>query len=332
MTQEPTNAVVKAEEPSALVAIRGQIENREQYLLEVLPKGMDARRFMRVSLMALTKNPDLLACTPGSIIRSIIEAAELGLEPTGAAGGAHLVPFNEKQRNGTYLKKAQLIHDFRGTQHLVRLGGGGEVVAKVVYEGDQFEVYEGTQPRIVHVPAFQSSDPTKITHFYAWSVDHPEKFEVMTKAQVDAVRARSKAANNGPWVSDYAEMGRKTVVKRLCKYLDLIPQYRAAIEEETQREFAPTQTTTASGVSTVRDKLAAKIGAVLPPEPEPDPETIEGVVVAEESANEQIDTPVPQEAPVPQVVEQAPKTEQDAFALAGEAMRYAQATPRRGRR
>ena len=268
MPNEPTTALVPTAQSGGLTVIKDELEQREHDLLAVLPKGMDGQRFLRVSLLALTKNPDLLVCTPGSVIRSIIEAAELGLEPTGAAGGAHLVPFNEKQKNGTYLKKAQLIHDYRGTQHLIRLGGGGEVVSQVVYEGDEFTAEYGTAPRILHRPAFATTDPTQITHFYAWSVDHPEKFEVMTKAQVDAVRARSKAANSGPWVTDYAQMGRKTVIKRFANALDLIPKYRQAIEDDTEREFArPSAVPVPTGIAAAREALAARVAKVLPAGP-----------------------------------------------------------------
>ena len=62
---------------------------------------MDIERFKRVALLAVSKNPDLLACSPSSIIRSIIEAAEIGLEPTGSLNRAWLVPFKDKDKPST---------------------------------------------------------------------------------------------------------------------------------------------------------------------------------------------------------------------------------------
>ena len=39
----------------------------------------------------------------------------------------------------------------------------------------------------------------------------------VSKADIDKIRKRSKSPNNGPWVSDYAEMAKKTVINRACK-------------------------------------------------------------------------------------------------------------------
>ena len=69
-----SNAVAVVEQPKAIAVIRTELEARERDLLEVLPPGMDAKRFMRVSLIAISKNPDLLKCTGASIIRSVIES------------------------------------------------------------------------------------------------------------------------------------------------------------------------------------------------------------------------------------------------------------------
>ncbi len=270
-----------AEQPKALGpakqtgldVIRHDLEARSADLLAVLPKGMDPARFIRVSLMALTKNPTLAACTPASVIRSIFEAAVLGLEPTGAAGGAHLVPFRKK---GSDTPQAQLILDYRGILHLIAEGGGGVIVHQVVYEGDEFVPEYGTSPRIVHRPHFATIDPTKITHVYAYPLSHPEQAEVMTKEQIDLVRARSRAANDGPWVTDFAEMARKTVIKRLSKSLDLIPKFREAIEADTEREFAAEQSATAKATTlALRDQLRERASSLAPTEAPSGPETAE---------------------------------------------------------
>ena len=90
MTDTTGSAVAVREPDRALTVIREELEARESDLLAVLPAGMTPDRFIRVSLLAVSKNKDLLRCTPGSIIRSIIEAAEIGLEPTGSLNRAWL--------------------------------------------------------------------------------------------------------------------------------------------------------------------------------------------------------------------------------------------------
>ena len=45
--------------------------------------------------------------------------------------------------------------------------------------------------------------------------------EVMSIDEIEAIRKRSRAANTGPWVTDYSEMARKTVARRHSKVLPM---------------------------------------------------------------------------------------------------------------
>lgn len=244
--EQPSRAVAKFDKEK----FRAQLMER---LPDLLPAHTTPERFMAVTLQAIAKNPDLYDCEPTSILMSALEVAQVGLEPTGSIGGASLVPIREK--NG--LLKAQVIFDYRGLQHLIRQGGGGEVKAVVVYKQDEFAVYEGTNPRIEHIPSYESFDPEDITFVYAYPIRTPTKFEVMSKAQIDAIRALSRLRNGVPWTQHYAQMARKTVIRRLANYLDLRPDTRALIERDTEREFgtdqAPVVTVTRS--ARLRDRL-----------------------------------------------------------------------------
>ncbi len=269
-----SKAVAVREESRALTPAQERRDQIKHALLsrlpDLLPKGTSPERFAAVTMLAIAKDPKLEECEPTSIIMAALEAAQVGLEPTGAHGGAHIVGFKTnvapKGQPARYETRAQLIYDYRGVQHLVRDGGGGEVKAVVVYEGDYFKVIEGTGgvARIEHEPAFETTDPAKIRFIYAYPLDHPDKFEVMTKAQIDGVRARSKSANNGPWVTDYAQQGRKTVIKRLSNYLELKPETRSRLLEDSEREFGdgvavsePVQSRTALA----KTRIAARLGA-----------------------------------------------------------------------
>ena len=59
----------------------------------------------------------------------------------------------------------------------------------------------------------------------------------MTVAEVEAIRSRSKAGRSGPWVSDWAEMAKKTAVRRLVKLLPLSIEDEAAIKRIDALEF-----------------------------------------------------------------------------------------------
>lgn len=224
-----------------------------------LPNGMSRDRFQVVVLQALSRNPDLLDCEASSVILAVLEAAQLGLEPTGSLSRAWLIPFKEKDAPRP---KATLMIGVRGYEDLARRSGEiADVWSRVVYDGDDFEVVYGSEDRITHIPKLETIDPTKITHVYAVAKfrDGRVRFEIMTKADIDRIRARARGSNFGPWVTDYAEMGRKTVVRRLIKTLPLTVEAIAAVERDEEREFAqPAALPAISRTAEVRERLLAR--------------------------------------------------------------------------
>ncbi len=52
----------------------------------------------------------------------------------------------------------------------------------------------------------------------------------MSIHEVEAIRKRaSKGKRSSPWDTDFAEMAKKTVLRRLCKVLALSPQTQRAV-------------------------------------------------------------------------------------------------------
>ena len=60
-------------------------------------------------------------------------------------------------------------------------------------------------------------------------------FDVLTRDEIDKARKVSRA-QTGPWKTWYAEMARKTAVRRLSKYLSLSPEWAAALELDTRAD------------------------------------------------------------------------------------------------
>ena len=220
-------------EQKSLVQI---IDTQEFKIREILPEGMnsasDAQRVIRLARLAIVRNPDLLNCTPISVVEAIMTASQLGLEIASPIGGAHLVPFG---------KVCQMIPDYRGLIRLaLRKGDVRKLVAREVYEGDVFHIIQGTREDIEHVPQLggEARADEDITGFYAVATlaDAITVHEYAPRGDVDKIRARSKAGSKGPWGTDYAAMGKKTLVKRVLKWLDLSPDLALAIEMDTRGE------------------------------------------------------------------------------------------------
>jgi recombination protein RecT len=209
-----------------------------------LPKHLTADRMLKVALTSINKTPKLLQCTRESLMMSIMQAAELGLEPGGALGEGYLIPYNNKVKDANgkdhWEMQCQFIPGYRGLISLARRSGQIlSIEAHVVHAKDQFSCGLGLDPFLKHTPAWEETDPGTLRFVYAVAKlkDGGTQFDVMSRAQVDAIRARSKASNSGPWVTDYEEMARKTVIRRLFKYLPVsVEKLAQALEIQAETE------------------------------------------------------------------------------------------------
>jgi recombination protein RecT len=207
--------------------IRALLESRKSAIAEVLPKHLTAQRLLKVMLNCVHKTPALQKCTPSSLLHCMITSAELGLEPGGALGHAYLVPFGNI---------CTLIIGYRGLIELARRTGSlVQVEAHVVHEHDAFDVCFGLAPKLLHSPKLDG-DPGKPRAVYmlARTRDGATHVEVMTWAEVQRIKSRSRSASNGPWVTDEEEMGKKTVVRRGMKYLPMSAEFARAIEHDDE--------------------------------------------------------------------------------------------------
>lgn len=213
--QKQNQAIQKVDPKQQAISNFNQyLELRKSTLSRVLPKHMTPERLIKVAMLAYSKTPKLRECSLESVGQAVMQAAELGLEPGGVLGHAYLVPYGNT---------CTLIPGYRGLIELARRSGEIESIeAHVVYANDKFTLKFGLDPVLEHEPNLDS-EPGGLRFVYAIAKlkDGGKQLEVMTKAQVDAIRKRSKSGNNGPWVTDYEEMARKTVVRRLVKYLPL---------------------------------------------------------------------------------------------------------------
>lgn len=205
----------------------------------VMPKHMSSERMYQIALSAVNTTPKLAECSPATILSCVMKCSALGLEPSAVdgLGRAYILPYRSKQG-----MQAQLILGYRGMIALARRSGEiKDISARAVYKGDEFEYSFGLDEKLHHRPAAREHEQgEKPTHVYmvAHFKDGGHYMDVMTAQEVEAVRKRSKAANNGPWVTDYEAMAKKTVIRRAFPYLPVsVEAQNAAASDDTDGGF-----------------------------------------------------------------------------------------------
>lgn len=197
--------------PAMLERFKGEIAR-------ALPKHLDGDRMARIALTSFRSNPRLAKCEPRSVFASIIIASQLGLEP-GVMGQCYLIPYKDE---------CQLQIGYQGLIELVRRSGKvTRVEAHVVHSNDEFDYSVGLTTTLTHKPVLDG-DPGEPRLAYAVAEFNGGGFhvEVMTRSQIERIRDRSqnvisakKYGKKTPWDTDEEEMWRKTLIRRICKFL-----------------------------------------------------------------------------------------------------------------
>lgn len=201
----------------------------------VLPKVCTPDRFARIAVTCLKKDSKLMQAIQTkegqlSVAAAFMKCAELGIEPDGRR--AYLIP---------YKNDVQLIIDYKGIAELaMRSGYIANIHADKVCKNDEFEYNIGTIER--HKINFM--EPRGEVYAYYAIVtfkDGTKKCEVMSKDEVDAIKERSAAWGAWlkwkkicPWNTDYDEMAKKTVFKRLSKWIPQSPELQKAIDLDNE--------------------------------------------------------------------------------------------------
>jgi recombination protein RecT len=178
----------------------------------------------------IARRPEVLDCEPKSLVATIVEGTLLGLSFLPHLKQAAIVPFKD---NG--VRKAQLIVEYMG---LVKLASNSGVLhyvdAHVVHERDFFDFELGFDPKLSHKPPKTGDRGKPIGVYAVGKLRNGETvFRYLTAEEVLFYKSRSKAAENGPWVTDEPAMWRKTAIRRLVGYLPMDEKTaRAAMNDE----------------------------------------------------------------------------------------------------
>ncbi len=181
-----------------------------QSISDALPPGFNVAKFVSHCKTAVIKVPQLSECTISSITKCLLDCASLGLYPDGRL--AHLIPYKDQ---------CTLILDYKGIIELVtRSGEVKSIHADVVCVNDIFDHNMG----IVTKHTFDLRKPrgdVYAAYCLAMKSDGSPHCQIMSRDEIEKVRQGSRGRNSTPWVNHWNEMAKKTVFRRLSKWLPM---------------------------------------------------------------------------------------------------------------
>ena len=214
-------------------SLQALIKQMEPEIKKALPSVITPERFTRMVFSAVSMNPALASCDGKSFLGAMMQAAQLGLEPNTALGQAYILPY----RNHGEME-AQFQIGYRGSIELAyRSGDVISIEAHTVYENDKFEYELGLEPKLNHVPAVK--DRGEAIAFWAMfkTKNGGYGYEVMS---IDDIRnhakkySKSYSSGYSPWSTNFEEMAKKTVIKRVLKYAPMKTEFvKAIMADET---------------------------------------------------------------------------------------------------
>ena len=218
--------------------IQQLLQNNWEQIRSIMPRHMSSERLFQISLSAINHTPELMEATPETLLSCVMKCAALGLEPSAVdgLGRAYILPYRNRKAG---IVEAQFILGYKGIIDLARRSGEIKSIhAQAVYQGDEFDCWEDeTGQHFTFRPGRDNPHtPENLTDVYvcAQLKDGGMVFERMTKAEVDAIRGRSRASQRGPWVTDFEAMALKTVIRRSARYLPMSVQAQEAVASDEQ--------------------------------------------------------------------------------------------------
>lgn len=175
------------------------------------------------AIQHLMKNPYLAGADRNSILMSVLNIAQIGLTLNPALKLAYLVP---RRVNGNL--ECVLEPSYQGLVKLATdTGSVKNLYAHCIYDADTFSHTLGTSPEIIHSPKLGNRG--KFIGVYAVAIlqDGSKQIEVMDVTEIDDIKETSESfrsfkagkSKSCIWNDYFDEMSRKTVIKRICKYL-----------------------------------------------------------------------------------------------------------------
>jgi recombination protein RecT len=200
-------------------------------IARVLPSGMSAERLVRFAMAATTRYPQLLQCSPHSVMLALMDAAYYGLEPNPVLGHAYLIPYENKKIRQV---ECQFMIGYKG---LIVLGERSDLlkgtVAEAVYKEDVFHWRRHEQPPFFHDVNLESKfrAPKDIRVAYCAVLRKTDFWEgiALSRDQVERYRSMSRGRDAFAWKDHWDAMAIKTAVRRTYGKLPLGADSKLAV-------------------------------------------------------------------------------------------------------
>jgi recombination protein RecT len=192
-----------------------------------LPATADPTKWTMQLATVVQKNPDLLACEPGSLLLAAYEAAERGVSLSPTLQQGYLIP---------YKGKAQFQISWRGlVQKAYETGCVRAFFAEVVYANDKFERQYAPKRNLFHAPAGDRGEAVgayALVEFLNGAID----WEYCDRALVERHRKHSKMPDSLMWREFWEEAWKKTAIRLLAKRLPLSNPGMERLAEVIERD------------------------------------------------------------------------------------------------
>lgn len=242
--------------------LRKVLESGIDRIEQALPKHLTAERVLQVVTTMAYNTPKLAQCDPHSILACVVQASSLGLDLSPGMMEGFLIPrWNSKAGCNV----CTFMPGYRGIVKLAMQSGEiAQIRSAVVHEQDEFTYLFDPDLVFRHKPALFNKGQILGVYAIASFKDPgtPPQPEFMSHEEIELVRGRSQSPNDGPWVTDWAEMARKTVLKRLCKSLPRSLERLNRVIEIDNAEYQILQPQAGGqGRPTRAQMIAASLGA-----------------------------------------------------------------------
>lgn len=217
-------------------------EDVKSHIARLVEDMMTPERCISIFWHCCQKTPLLQQCAPVTLIAALKNLLLMRCEPDGIHG--YLVPFWSKNKQGEYILTCTPIPSARGLMRMARSNGVTNLNIGIVREEEPFSwgLQDG-KFNMCHIPEWDDSE-SRIRGFYCTWTDKDSYLhgERMSLKAVNDIMARSNSRNKkgeivGPWVTDFGQMGLKTVIKRASKQWDLPLHIQQAMNAADEQEF-----------------------------------------------------------------------------------------------